>query len=215
MNTFNRVVIVILLLALIPLLSMFFVIPHSVLTNTGAWMQASGEQLWQMNPILRLPAGIFFALLFDVLAAFIIYLEVRRTDRFVDVQHVDGGKATISVESIMRQVKHQAESFSEIIKVTPQIEKKRDGVKAGMEVVVVAGTDVPGLASELVTLIKQVVEVELGLKLASMPQVRIRVSAPTWEKSQREHKAVIPPSVPSTLPEPEPVELLLIEDIAE
>ncbi len=218
MNTFNRIVIVILLLVLIPLLSMFFVIPHSVLTNTGVWMQELGEQLWQMKPLLRLPVGIILALFFDALAAFIIYLEVRRTNRFIDVQHVDGGSATVSVGSIVQQIKHQAEPLSEIIKVTPQIEKKRHGVKAGMEVLVAAGTDVPGLAAELVALIKQVVEVELGLKLASAPQVRIKVSAPTGKKPQRERKAAIPPTAPipvapRTLPEqvapsPAPPELM-------
>ncbi|MEA3310166.1 MAG: alkaline shock response membrane anchor protein AmaP [Chloroflexota bacterium] len=207
MNTFNRIVIVILLLVLISLFSMFFVIPHSVLTNTGAWMQGLGEQLWNMNPWLRLPVGILLALLFDALAGFIIYLEVRRTEKFITVQNVAGGEATISEKSIIQQIKSQVGTVPEVSKVAPQVKSQRGGVKTRVEVLVNAGADVPALASEMVGLIKQVVEGDLGLKLAQAPQVRIKVAAPTSKKTPGQRKITSPPVAPtrvkqSLLPEP-------------
>ena len=220
MNTFNRVVIVILLLILIPLLSMVFVIPHSVLTNTGAWMQEWGKQLWSMRPLFRLPIGIILALLFDALAIFIIYLEVRRTERFITVQNVAGGNVTISEGSIVQQINKQLRSFPAVKKVTPQVKGNRKGVKTAIDVLVADGTDVPALASELAEVVKSVVETDLGLKLVGAPQVRIKVAASGSDKNTIKHKkspsaAKLAPVVSQSQPAadqetpsfPEPMEL--------
>ncbi len=177
MNTFNRVVIVVLLLISIPLMSMIFVIPHSVLYNTGTWIRDLGEQLWNIRPILRLPIGILLALIFDGLAALLIYFEVRRKrQRFIRVEELSGGLATLSVESITQQLQYRLDPLPNVIKVAPDIKAKGNKVHATIDVTVATGANVPQMATELVEQVKQVLKGDLGLSIADEPQIRMRVA---------------------------------------
>jgi hypothetical protein len=205
MNTFNRVVIVVLLLILIPLMSMVFIIPHSVLYNTGVWMQNLGERLWEMRPILRLPIGILLALIFDVLAAILIYFEVRRKrKRFIRVEELSGGMATLSVESITQQLQYHLDPLPDVIKVSPEIKAKGNKVQATVDVTVTPGANVPQMATELVGRVKQVLTEDLGLTVAGDPQIRMRVAPrPAGRSSDQKRKS--PKPQPITPVEPEPI----------
>lgn len=177
MNTFNRVVIVVLLLILIPVMSVLFVIPHSVLYNTGTWIRDFGEQLWGMRPILRVPIGILLALVFDVLAALLIYFEVRpKRKRFIRVEELSGGMATLSVESITQQLQYRLDPLADVIKVSPEIKAKGNKVQAVVDVTVTPGANVPQMATKLVERVKQVLVEDLGLSVAGDPQIRMRVA---------------------------------------
>lgn len=197
MNTFNRVVIVILLLVLIPTTSVLFVIPHRILYNVGTWMRGVGEQLDQMRPILRLPIGILLALAFDLLAALLVYFEVRRTrKRFIRVQELSGGMATLSIESIVEQLQYHLDPLPDVIKVSPEVQAKGNKVQATVDVTVRRGANVPQMAAELVERVKQVLVEDLGLSVASDPQVRIRVAPKPSERSAQKSRR--PKSMPST-----------------
>jgi hypothetical protein len=177
MNTFNRVVIVILLLILIPLLSVFFVIPHNVLYNVGGWMQDLGTQLSAWTGWLRLLLGIVLALVFDVVAAFLIYLEVRRPrKRFIHVQQRSGGEVRLAVESIVQKIKYQLEPMPNVIKVDPKVQAKGNKVSANVKVTVAPEGNVPEMAAELVENVKQVLTTDLGLNVAGEPQVEMTVA---------------------------------------
>ena len=68
MNTFNRIVIVVSLLVLIPLVTVFLVIPHVILSDVGRWATDLGRQLWAADVPMRLGIGLLGALIFTVLA---------------------------------------------------------------------------------------------------------------------------------------------------
>ncbi|MGC9399039.1 MAG: hypothetical protein ACP5HM_07875 [Anaerolineae bacterium] len=202
MDTFNRVVIVILLLILIPLMSVFFITPHSILYNTGIWMQNLGEQLWQMRPILRLPLGILLALAFDILAALLIYFEVRRKRvRYIRVEELSGGLATLSIESIAEQLRYQIDPLPNVIKVSPEVKAKGNKVHAVVDVTVKPGANVPQMAAELVGRVKRVLMEDLGLQPAGEPQIRMRVASQPARKAAPPERKVAPirpkPSTPS------------------
>jgi hypothetical protein len=200
MNTFNRVVIVVLLLILIPVMSVLFVIPHSVLYNTGDWMRDLGERLWDMRPILRLPIGILLALAFDALAALLIYFEVRpKRKRFIRVEELSGGMATLSVESITQQLEYHLDPLANVIKVSPEIKAKGNKVQAVVDVTVTPGANVPQMATKLVERVKRVLVEDLGLRVAGDPQIRMRVAPrPAGKKVQERRAPEEPrPAVPS------------------
>lgn len=209
MNRINRIVIVFLLLVSIPLMSMLFVIPHSVLTNTGSWMQDLGDQLWQMRPVYRLPLGILLALIYDAVAGLLVYLEVRRQrQRFIRVEELSGGMATLSVDSVIQQLRYRLDPLPNVIKVTPEIRARGNQVQATIDVTVTPDANVPQMATELVGRVKQVLTEDLGLSIASDPQIRMQVAprpagrTPASKRAPAKHEPA--PRAPASAPIAQP-----------
>ncbi len=195
MNTFNRIVIVLLLLILIPVLSYIFIVPHVVLGELGAWATAKSQALWQMNPMMRLAGGIAAAVVVDILFLFLIYLELRRPKKqYIHVQKITGGVATLSVDSIVQQIQYRLDPVEGVIKVRPEVTAKGQKVRVAVDVLVQTGYNLPELASRLVDEVKEVITQELGLQPAGDPIIRMKVAAPSKGRK---------PPVPS-LPKPEP-----------
>lgn len=205
MNTFNRVVMVILLLLLLPLVSVLFVIPHVILNDVGVWATNLADQLWAMKPWLRLGGGILLALVFDALAIFLIAMELRRPRRkFIRVQELSGGTATLSVESIVEQLQYRLDPLPNVIKVEPAVHAKGNKVAALVDVTVAPGVNVPAMAARLVDTVKEALTEDLGLQVAGAPQVRLKVAQPPKGKAPRSQPPVPParplPSAPAPAP---------------
>ncbi len=203
MNTFNRVVIVILLLILIPLLSYVFIVPHVVLQEVGAWATAVSQTLWQMNPVLRLAIGIAAAVIVDILFLFIIYMELRRPrKKYIHVQKITGGVATLSVDSIVQQIQYRLDPIEGVIKVKPTVTAKGQKVRVAVDVTVQAGYNLPDLASHLVAEVKDVLTEELGLQPAGDPIIRMKVAAAPKGRKVPSPVAPTIPKSPETESEP-------------
>lgn len=210
MNTFNRVVIVVLLLVLIPLVSMVFVIPHVILSDAGIWLTSMGEQLWAMSPWMRLGGGILLALLFDLLAIFVIYLEVRRgRKRFIRVQEISGGMATLSIESIVQQLQYRLDPLANVVEVKSTVKAKGNKVDAAVDVTVAPGSNVPEMAARLVEVTRRALTEDLGLQVAHDPQVRMKVAALPPGRKPPAARPIAPPQ--PVVPEPSSSETVLGE----
>lgn len=196
MNTFNRVVIVILLLALIPLASVVLVVPQSALHTAGMWLLSLGYNLESMGqPWVRLVVGVLLAIVIDLLALFLIYLEVRpRRKRYIRVQQVSGGMATLSVESIVQQLQYRLDPLPGVRKTKPSVHAKGDRVEAVVDISITPERNVPGVAEELVKTVREALTVDLGLQVAKDPEIRLHVSGVREER----------PPAPTPVPAPEP-----------
>ncbi len=201
MNTFNRVVIVVLLLVLLPLVSVLFVIPHVILPDMGLWVTNLGYQLWAMEPWQRLGGGILLALIFDALAVSLIVMELRRPRRkFIRVQELSGGTATLSVESVVEQLQYRLDPLPNVIEVKPAVRAKGNKVAALVDVTVAPGVNVPAMASRLVEAVREVLMEDLGLQVAGAPQVRLKVAPPPKGKPSRSQPPVPPARSLPTVP---------------
>lgn len=198
MNTVNRVVIVVLLLTLMALLTTLFIVPNVVLTSVGGWMVESGEFFGEVSPQwLRLVIGLLLSFVLDAFIVFLIFLEVRRKrKRYIRVQQVTGGMATISTESIVQQLQYSLDPMPHVIKVAPSIHAKGDKVQAVVDVEVEGGANVPEMATELMVEVKRVLAGNLGLQVYGQPEVRIKVSP---EPARAKPKSVTPPSEPQPI----------------
>lgn len=210
MNTINRVVVVILLLALMVLLTAVLVLPHVIFTGIGEWMTQWGAFFSTMSPQwLRWAVGLFLAFVLDVLLAFLIFLEVRRTRKqYIRVQQVTGGMATISIESIVQQLQYNLDPIKDVIKVAPKVNSKRNKVQAVVDVEVAAGANVPEMATALMSVVQKVLIDKLGLQVYGQPEVRIKV-VPGPRPSGKQPVTPTPapaPITPPELPEPSPAE---------
>lgn len=188
MNTINRVVLVVALLCLMALLTIISVFPHFIFVNIGRWMVDVGTYFNSVQPVWRLILGLLLALILNIIVLFLIYLEVRPGGRrFIRVQQVTGGMATISTESIMQQLAYKLDSIPGVLKVSPRVNAKGDKVQAVVNVEVAAGSDVPDLATELMEAVKTVLADSLGLQVYGQPEVRIKVApspTPVVKKTQ-------------------------------
>lgn len=209
MNTFNRIVVVLVLIALILLVSVLGVIPHVILSDVGHWAVTLGEQLWAAQVAARLGIGVLLALLFDALAIALIYFEVRpQRQRFIRVENLAGGMATVSVESVVRQLEYRLAPIPNVIAVRPKIRAGRGKVQAVVNVDVGTGVNVPQMASRLVEEVKEVLNTEMGLQLAGEPEVRITVlPQPEGRRAPQPQPAapvapVTPPATPVATRQP-------------
>ncbi len=204
MNTINRVVIVVALLGLMVTLTAVCVLPHIIFTNVGQWLVDLGRYFNSVQPVWRLVLGLLLALVLDIILLLLIFLEVRPGHRrFIRVQQVTGGMATISTESITQQLAYQLDPIPGVLKVTPRVNAKGDKVRAIVDVEVVAGSDVPDLATELMEAVKTVLADSLGLQVYGQPEVRIKVAPSPTPVVKKPHPA---PEKPRQAPPEPPVE---------
>jgi hypothetical protein len=191
-NWLNRTIIVIACLVLMVVLTILFVFPHVVLEGVGRWMVDWGVYLGRQDPWTRLGIGIALAVVVDVVLLILIFLEVRRhRGRYLRVQQVAGGMATISVESVTELLHHRLDPLLGVISVKPQIQAKGNKVDARVEVGVSRGTNVPETASLLIRTIQSVLTDELGMQIAGQPEVQVTVLTPDEGTA-----APTPPPVP-------------------
>ncbi len=208
MNTFNRIIIVVVLLILMVTLTAVFILPHVLLINIGEWLVHIGTFFRdQVIGAWRLGGGILLALLTDLLILLLIFLEVRPArKRFIRVQQVTGGMATISAESIVQQLAYTLDPVLGVIKVTPKVNAKGDKVRAIVDVEVEAGVDIPGLAGQLMEMVKTTLTGKLGLQVYGQPEIRLKVApapAPVVKKDVSVREKPLPPvpSLPAATPQ--------------
>ncbi|MFP4394112.1 MAG: hypothetical protein ACLFTI_02520 [Anaerolineales bacterium] len=192
MNIFNRIVVVLTFLILIVLVTATAVIPHIILVDVGGWLGDWGNYFGRLQPGWRLAGGIAGALIFDIIALLILYLELRpKRKSYIRVQQVRGGMATIETDSIIQQLKYKLDPLPGVLEVDPRVNAKRDKVQATVDVEVSAGVNVPERAGELMSVVQSVLADDLGLQVHGKPEVRIKVAKPTGK-------------LPVTRPEPQP-----------
>lgn len=201
MNTVNRVVLIILLLVLVVVASVTLVAPLWALQTIGMALLTLGYRLqFASQPWIRTTLGLILALVVDAAAIFLIYLEVRpRRRRYIRVQQVSGGLATLSVESIVQQLQYRLDPLPGVRKARPAIRAKGERVEAVVDVSITPERNVPGVADELVKAVREALTVDLGLQVAKDPEIRLHVMGVP------ESRPVTPAPAPSApLPEPKP-----------
>ncbi len=205
-NGLNRAVVVIICLVLMVGLTALFLMPEIVLRDVGQWMVNWGGYLGGQVAWIRLAVGIVLTIVVDALLLIAIFLEVRRgRQRYIRVQQVAGGMATIGVDSVTELLHYKLDPLPGVIKVIPDIRAKGNRVDARVEVGVSRGTNVPETANRVIREIQSALTDDLGMQIAGQPQVRVTVLA---QEGRRVAPTRTPPPipVPSTAPSGSSVE---------
>ncbi len=207
LNTLNRVVIVVVCLVLMAAFTALFLLPHVALPSVGRWMADWGDYFANQEPWTRLGIGITLAAVVDLVFLAIIFIEVRRPrSRYIQVQQVAGGMATISIESVTEMLQHRLNPLPGVIRITPTIRAKGNKVDAHVDVGVSPGTNVPQAASRLIAEIQSVLTDELGMQIAGVPSVLVNVLELLDESADangcHQHPSPSPVSTPTPPPLP-------------
>lgn len=170
MNAFNRVVVILLLLAIMVLSAIFFIVPTEVLGVVIPFLQRLqvGLEGWMTGPraFLRLGGGLVFTFVIWVLCGALLWLEVRRPrTKTIKVQKVSGGEAELTTDSIASRLEYNIDQLADVIKVKPTIGSGRKGVIVDLELETSPEIEVPMKTQEVQELTKDIVENRMGLKL--------------------------------------------------
>ena len=167
MNAFNRLVVILLLLATVACSTVFLVVPKSIIQQV---LQPSLDSLYQyldrFNDLFLLAVGVIVAVIIWVACFAVIYLEIRRPRvKAIRVQKVSGGDAVVAVESIAKRLTYHIDQLADVISVKPRISARSGGVEVEMEVEISPEIDIPMKDEEIRQVAANVVEEQMGLKL--------------------------------------------------
>jgi hypothetical protein len=166
-NAFNRLVVIVLLLATIACSTVFLVVPKPIIQQ---FLQPSLDSLYQyldrFNDLFLLAVGVILAVIIWVACFAVIYLEIRRPRvKAIKVQKVSGGDAVVAVESIAKRLTYHIDQLADVISVKPRISARSGGVEVEMEVEISPEIDIPMKDEEIRQVAANVVEEQMGLKL--------------------------------------------------
>jgi len=173
MNTFNRVVVILLFLTTIIVTSAVLVVPRPVIEVLHGWLWSLDARLELVTQPFLLIAGVLLALLVDVICAVLIWLEFRRRrPKAIRLQSITGGEAELTVESVARRVEHNISQLGGVVFVKPNVWARRGGVEVELDLETSPEVDVPTKTEEVCQVTREAVEDKMGLKLR---MVRVRV----------------------------------------
>ena len=185
MNVFNRVVVVVLLLALLAGIVYTAVMPAQAVqytqngltsvdtffnnaARTSGWLFAGG----------RILAG-FAAVL---LICWLLWKELKpRRPKAVKIHTEGGSNATVTTESVSKRLAWHIDQLADVITVTPEVTTAGRSVNVLVNLETRPEIDVPMKTDEVVGVVKEVVTERMGLQLGKV-QVRIK-HAPYQEEA--------------------------------
>ncbi len=161
MNTFNRVLAILVLLGLVAILVVAIIqplgsidalrrgldyLPGFVAANTVAYWGGAGVLLF--------------------VALFLLILELRRPQRLtVKVQQASGGIVELTTESVARSLEYHIGQVPGVVAAKPAVISRGDSVKVVLDLETDPDADVPTKSEEVIQVARELIEGKLGLKL--------------------------------------------------
>ncbi len=177
MNVVNRILIVAMLLLTIPLCAALLVAPIPVLSAVQDWAAQTLRWLNGIAAPFRFLAGTVLALVWLVVGALLLWLELRRPPRrMVRVERVDGGKVEISLSAVNDHIAYELEQLPGVLRVRPRSRAVKNAVAVEVEVETASERNIPDQAARILETIQQTLEEKIGVRMAQPPQVRLRSS---------------------------------------
>jgi hypothetical protein len=169
MKLFNRIFTIVSLLVL------------SVLVLGALFIPAPTLTLFMTSLIAALPTDpslrALIALVFLVIVVFVLWLELRRPgSRTVEVVRSTGGRIRITTAHVEQRIAETVDAMSGVIQTKVHIQERDNAVIARIDVVAAQNLDLVTKGEDVAAKIREVVQDELGLKLAGKPQITIKAS---------------------------------------
>jgi len=188
MNVFNRILVLILALAVLVVAFILTVWPQT-------WTVV-GEYMLYLSQYARL-AYILVGILVMLLCGLLLLLEVRRPRRakYVMVDKVTGGQARVLIDSVSRRLNYEVDLLQDVSQVKSRIDAKGRGLRVTVDVMMGPDVDVPMKTDEIIETARRMIEDHMGLKLAGKTKDAITVNI-------RHPKQIAParPELPAVAP---------------
>lgn len=173
MNHFNRVVTI----AVAIVLYLAVVLVAGAPAQAMAWVQGSVDWLAQvlasleaLSPAWIYPIGRVLALVLATVALLaLLWLELRRRKvPVVRVQLPSGAQATVTAESVARRLAWHVDQLADVVNAAPQVRTRGTSVDILMVLETAPEVDIPLKSEEVMAVVKEVVERDMGLQLRQL-----------------------------------------------
>ena len=185
MNFFNRVVVVILLLALLAGIVYLAVAPAQAVqyTQTGLTSVSTFFNNAEKSARWLFTGGrVLLGLLLGVLICWLLWKELKpRRPKAVKIHTEGKNSATITTESVSKRLAWHIDQLADVISVSPEVTAFGRSVNVTVNLETRPEIDVPMKTDEVVGVVKEVVTERMGLQLGKV-QVRIK-HAPYQEEA--------------------------------
>ncbi len=185
MNTFNRVVAIVLWGILIAVICLVAVMPfqavhwlQDILAQVDLWLTERREANPSNFLIGQIAVGVSALLIFGLLIGLEIWSGQRRGVR---IRTVQGGSAELDTVSIGRRLSWRLDQLAEVISVVPLVKSKGGSVDIKLEIEAAPDVDVPMKTDEVVEVTRDLIEEDMGLKLGKLDvHMRYAPIDPEW-----------------------------------
>lgn len=180
MNTFNRVFVIVMLGALLVFGAFALVMPAGFLAlmqTVANWFR--GTVFAAYSDTGRVLVRLILAIIWVALIGLLLWWELRRPgSRTIEIARYTGGSTIrITTEAVQEKVKEQVDTIAGVIESKVRATGRSRAVELSLDVSVTKDVDLVAKAEEVAAITRQVVQDQLGLKLASKPQVAIKAKS--------------------------------------
>ena len=172
MRIVNKILVIILLLALLPIVFVFMLQPISTLNVASAALDSFATSL----ETIATPGRAGIAIGIDVVLLGVVALQFRRGSQKARVGRVRGGEGEVSIETIEQRIQQAVMQVPGVSEVMPQVTAQRRQVVVSLEVTTAPDVNIPDMIDEVVKVVRKTVIDGMGLKLKGKPSVSIRHS---------------------------------------
>ncbi|MDW8351098.1 MAG: alkaline shock response membrane anchor protein AmaP [Anaerolineae bacterium] len=203
MNTFNRVFVIVMLVALLVLGVFALVTPAGLLAlmqTIANWFR--GTVFASYSDTGRVLVRLILAILWAALIGLLLWWELRRSgSRTIELARYTGGSTIrISTEAVQEKVKEQVDAIPGVIESRVRATGRNRAVELSLDVSVTKDVDLVAKAEEIAAITRQVVQDQLGLKLSAKPEVAIKAkSGKAPAKPTPVHEQPAPSPAPTPL----------------
>lgn len=185
MNLFNRIVVILLWLALLGVALTVAVAPMASIAFLQGQADAIARQLAQWREANSTNFLIWQAMLgigaLLVFGALLFFEFVSGRPRGVRIHTTEGGSAELDPSSVGRRLQWHLDQLAEVITVIPAIKSRGGAVDIRLEIETAPDIDIPMKTDEVVGVTREVIERDMGLRLGKLDvHIRCAPFEPEW-----------------------------------
>lgn len=162
MSLFNKVVTVLLFLALMVVVPLVLILPQEAIAVIQQVLTGVSSGLTTFHRVVLVLIGIICF----IVGALVLYLEFRRPPRKRAILgKAAGGEVEVAVDSIAQRLEYRIDQLVDVVKVTPRIKPRGKDIDVELNLETTPDIDVPAKTEEVCRVAREVVEERMGLKL--------------------------------------------------
>lgn len=185
MNVFNRILVVLLLVAALLLAVLLAVFPLQVIATGQRGLATAGESLQAIagsQSVLFIVGRVALVLAAIIIFGLLLLAEVRvPRPKAARVQTREGTFAEVTADSVARRLTWHIDQLADVISVVPQVTPRGRMVDVVLNLQTAPDVDVPMKTEEVVQCAKEIIVERMGLQPGKI-QVRI-AHAPYQERA--------------------------------
>ncbi len=195
MNFITRLLLILAVITLLVGVTVLLVSPQAVI--------AIAEGLNSVDTAGR-AIQLLLALLIDLLLLGLLYQLLRRAVSRGLMVRARGARTEVSIDSVRRQIMAQISQLPDVLDAQTEVRAERGNARVTLRVRATPDITVPDKQNEINRALRQVVEKQMGLRLAGPPVIHIELQTSKEPPEPPAEVAVPPVPRPTPRPQPEP-----------